>query len=68
MEEYIPTDYTGWVVMDEVQKIPNLLDEVHRLIEERKDLYLEGIAETVCPYTGQHYKLSNKQVTVEEVK
>lgn len=39
LEEYIPSDYTGWVVMDEVQKIPNLLDEVHRLIEERKDLF-----------------------------
>ena len=39
LEEYIPSDYTGWVVMDEVQKAPNLLDEVHRLIEERKDLY-----------------------------
>ena len=39
LEEYIPADYTGWVVMDEVQKVPNLLDEVHRLIEERKDLY-----------------------------
>ena len=39
LEEYIPADYKGWVVMDEVQKVPNLLDEVHRLIEERKDLY-----------------------------
>jgi len=39
LEEYIPTDYKGWVVMDEVQKVPNLLDEVHRLIEERKELY-----------------------------
>lgn len=39
LEEYIPSDYSGWVVLDEVQKIPNLLDEVHRLIEERKDLY-----------------------------
>lgn len=25
-----------WVVVDEIQKIPLLLDEVHRLIEERK--------------------------------
>lgn len=39
LEEYIPSDYSGWVVLDEVQKIPNLLDEVHRLIEERKDLH-----------------------------
>ena len=32
----IPSDYSGWVVIDEVQKIPGLLDEVHRLIENRK--------------------------------
>jgi uncharacterized protein len=25
-----------WVVLDEVQKIPDILDEVHRLIENRK--------------------------------
>ncbi len=39
LEEYIPVDYSGWVILDEVQKLPNLLDEVHRLIESRKDLY-----------------------------
>lgn len=39
LEEYIPSDYKGWVIMDEVQKVPNILDEVHRLIEGRKDLY-----------------------------
>jgi predicted AAA+ superfamily ATPase len=39
LEQYIPSDYKGWVVMDEIQKVPNLLDEVHRLIEERKELY-----------------------------
>ncbi len=32
----IPTDYVGWVIVDEVQKAPALLDEVHRLIEDRK--------------------------------
>lgn len=29
----VPPD--GWVVVDEVQRIPSLLNEVHRLIEER---------------------------------
>lgn len=33
LEVLIPKDYKGWVVIDEVQKIPALLDEVHRLIE-----------------------------------
>jgi predicted AAA+ superfamily ATPase len=31
----IPEDHKGWVVVDEVQRIPELLDEVHRLIESR---------------------------------
>lgn len=30
----LPSD--GWVVIDEVQKIPHLLDEVHRLMETRE--------------------------------
>ena len=30
----LPSD--GWVVIDEVQKIPHLLDEVHRLMETRQ--------------------------------
>ena len=32
----IPDDYLDWVVIDEIQKIPSLLNEVHRLIENRK--------------------------------
>lgn len=32
----IPERFRGWVVIDEVQKAPALLDEVHRLIESRK--------------------------------
>lgn len=30
----------SWVVLDEVQKVPSLLDEVHRLIEEKKVRFL----------------------------
>lgn len=33
LANYIPPDYDGWIILDEVQKIPELLDEVHRLIE-----------------------------------
>lgn len=35
LEERI-TPSTEWVVIDEVQKVPSLLDFVHKLIEERK--------------------------------
>src|SRR3972149_10653487 len=32
----IPQGHKGWVVVDEVQRVPELLDEVHRLIESRR--------------------------------
>jgi predicted AAA+ superfamily ATPase len=32
----IPAGYRGWVVLDEIQRIPELLNEVHRLIEARR--------------------------------
>jgi len=34
--ERIPRQYSGWVIIDEVQRIPELLNEVHRLIESRE--------------------------------
>jgi len=36
LEQYIPSGYKNWVILDEVQKIPSLLNEVHRLIEDKK--------------------------------
>jgi len=36
---YIPVDYKGWVVIDEIQRVPELLNEVHRLIEEKSYLF-----------------------------
>ena len=36
LETMIPTGFKNWVILDEVQKIPALLNEVHRLIENRK--------------------------------
>ncbi len=36
LENLIPADFQGWVVIDEVQKIPELLNEVHRLIESKR--------------------------------
>ncbi len=35
LENRIPPDFKEWIVIDEVQKIPELLNEVHRLIEEK---------------------------------
>src|SRR6059036_2751456 len=33
--DLIPPRFTGWVLVDEVQRVPELLNEVHRLIESR---------------------------------
>jgi predicted AAA+ superfamily ATPase len=32
----VPQGYDGWVVIDEIQRVPELLNEVHRLIESRR--------------------------------
>lgn len=36
LAESIPKDHAGWVVIDEIQRAPDLLNEVHSLIESRK--------------------------------
>ncbi len=36
LENFIPKEFTQWVILDEVQRVPSLLNEVHRLIESRK--------------------------------
>jgi predicted AAA+ superfamily ATPase len=36
LEKLIPSNYKDWIIIDEVQKIPQLLNEVHRLIEHKK--------------------------------
>lgn len=34
--EMIPPDFNDWIIIDEVQKIPELLNEVHRMIENNR--------------------------------
>jgi len=36
LEQQIPPNFKNWIVIDEIQKAPILLDLVHKLIEERK--------------------------------
>ena len=40
LENLIPKEYTDWIIIDEVQRIPELLNEVHRLIESKKFRFL----------------------------
>lgn len=36
LESYIPRNFNNFIIIDEVQRIPELLNEVHRLIESPK--------------------------------
>ena len=36
LSRMIPPHFDDWIILDEIQKIPELLDEVHRLIEGSK--------------------------------
>lgn len=40
LENLIPINYQNWIIIDEVQRIPELLNEVHRLIEHKKLRFL----------------------------
>lgn len=36
LENYIPQDFNDFIIIDEVQRVPELLNEVHRLIEKNR--------------------------------
>ena len=36
IENFIPKGFDDWIIIDEVQRIPELLNEIHRLIEKCK--------------------------------
>ena len=36
LEALIPPDYDDWVIIDEIQRLPTLLNEIHNLIEVRR--------------------------------
>lgn len=40
LEKQIPPNYKDWIVIDEIQKAPILLDLVHKLIEEKKHKFI----------------------------
>lgn len=40
LENFIPQDFNYWVIIDEVQRVPELLNEVHRLIEKYRDKFI----------------------------
>ena len=40
IREMIPPDYSDWIIIDEIQRIPDLLNEVHDLIESKKKIFI----------------------------
>jgi len=40
LSNLIPPEFKDWVIIDEVQRIPDLLHEVHRLIETKKYYFI----------------------------
>lgn len=40
LENRIPKNYNDWIIIDEIQKVPELLNEVHRLIEDHKKKFI----------------------------
>lgn len=40
LENFIPKNFNDWVIIDEVQRIPELLNEIHRLIERNKNKFV----------------------------
>lgn len=40
LDNLIPPNYNDWIIIDEVQKLPDLLNEVHRLIEKRRLVFI----------------------------
>lgn len=40
IREMIPPDYTDWIIIDEIQRVPELLNEVHDLIESQNRIFI----------------------------
>src|SRR3990167_7595611 len=40
LKDFIPKGYRDWIVLDEIQRVPALLNEVHRLIEGEQHIFI----------------------------
>jgi uncharacterized protein len=58
MGNFIPPHFSDWIIIDEVQKIPELLNEVHRLIENHGYKFvLTGSSARKIKRKGPHINL-----------
>lgn len=63
LEKLIPYDFKDWIVIDEIQKIPELLDEVHRLIEKKKYKFILTGSSARKIRKGGHNLLGGRALT-----
>ncbi len=40
LKDFIPKGYRDWIILDEIQRVPALLNEVHRLIESEGHIFI----------------------------
>lgn len=40
LREMIPPEYNDWIIIDEIQRVPELLNEVHDLIEAKRHIFI----------------------------
>ncbi len=40
IRQMIPPDYSDWIIIDEIQRVPELLNEIHDLIESKKHIFI----------------------------
>lgn len=62
LETLIPARFENWIIIDEVQKIPELLNEVHKLIENCKfRLVMRLILYCMVSAGSKHLKLNDQR-------
>ena len=40
IRKMIPPNYSDWIIIDEIQRVPELLNEIHDLIESKKHIFI----------------------------
>lgn len=63
LENYIPKEFNDFIIIDEVQRIPELLNEVHRLIENFKHKFVLTGSSARKLRKGGHNLLGGRALT-----
>jgi len=64
LDNFIPKSFSDWIIIDEIQRVPELLNEVHRLIEKKRYKFiLTGSSPRKLRKTGQNL-LAGRAITL----